>query len=121
MKIIKILISSRPKLLSDVIRNLVEHQSDMEITGEVVDPIQLLKIARQTLVDAVIITPLKANGEPKICQQLLAEHPGIKIIAITEKGEAARLYQFGVPMRRMSEPSEHSILDAIREAVLPAV
>jgi hypothetical protein len=47
----------------------------MMMVGEVVDPIKLLNATRETAVDVVIVTPLKANGEPKICSHLLAEHP----------------------------------------------
>lgn len=108
-------------MLSEVIRNMIEHQPDMEVVGEVIDPIELLRVSRETAVDAVIITPLKANGEPKICQQLLAEHPRLKIVTLSENGEAAYLYQSGVPRLCIDEPSGQSILDAIREALQPAV
>jgi DNA-binding NarL/FixJ family response regulator len=119
MKKIKVLLSSRPKLLSEVIRNMIEHQPDMEVVGEVLDPLQLLPASRQTTVDAVIITPLKANGEPKICQLLLEEHPGLKIVTLSANGEAACLYQSGLRTKRIDEPSGQSILGAIREALLP--
>ncbi|PIZ70069.1 MAG: hypothetical protein COY19_00720, partial [Candidatus Marinimicrobia bacterium CG_4_10_14_0_2_um_filter_48_9] len=58
---IRILLSSRPKLLSEVISNLISRQPDMKIIGEIIDPLQLLTTAKATLADAVIITPLKAN------------------------------------------------------------
>lgn len=64
----------------------------MEMVGEVLDLLQLLRASRQTPADAVIITPLKANGEPKICHQLQAEHPRLKIVTLSAKGEAAYLY-----------------------------
>lgn len=114
---IKVFLSSRPKLLSEVIRNLIEHQPDMVVVGEVLDPLQLLSAARQTLVNAVIITPLRANGEPKICHQLLAEHPRLKIVTLSAKGEAAYLYQSGVPRVCIDEPSGQSILNAIRQVL----
>jgi DNA-binding NarL/FixJ family response regulator len=117
MEKIKVLLSSRPKLLSEVIRNMIEHQPDMEVTGEVIDPIELLRVSRQTPVDAVIITPLKANGEPKICHQLLDEHPRLKIVTLSAKGEAAYLHQSDLPRLRINEPSGQSILGAIREAL----
>ena len=117
MKKIKVLLSSRPKLLSEVIRNLVEHQPDMEVVGEVIDPIEILRAARATLVDAVIVTPLAANGEPKICRYLLVEYPTLKVVTLSAKGEAAYLYQSTAPRLRIDEPSGQSILDAIREAV----
>ncbi len=83
------------------------------------DPLQLLPASRQTTVDVVIITPLKANGEPKICQLLLAEHPLLKIVTQSAKGEAAYLYQSGLRKKRLDEPSGQSILGALREALLP--
>ncbi len=119
MQKIKVLLSSRPKLLSEVIRYLITRQPDMEIVGEVLDPLKLLRASRQTAVDVVIITPLKANGEPKICHLLLSEHPQLKIVTQSANGEAAYLYQAGVDKHRIKEPSGHSILGAIREALLP--
>jgi DNA-binding NarL/FixJ family response regulator len=119
MEKIKVMLASRPKLLSEVIRNMIEHQPDMEMVGEVLDPLQLLSTSMNTSVDAVIITPLRANGEPKICHQLLLEHPRLKVITLSSKGEAAYLYQSGVDKKRIDNPSEQSILDAIRGSLLP--
>lgn len=119
MKKIRVMLSSRPKLLSEVLRNMISHQPDMEVVGEVLDPLQLLHASKQTAVDAVIITPLNANGEPKICRQLLIEHPHLKIVALSANGEAAYLYQSGSARQRIGEPSEQSVLTAIREALLP--
>jgi hypothetical protein len=121
IKMIKILLSSRPKLLSEVIRNLIERQPDMQVVGEVLDPLQLLRVARQILVDVVIITPLRANGEPKICHSLLTEHPLLKIVTQSSEGDAAYLYQSGLLKKRIDEPSGQAILEVIREIVLPAV
>jgi DNA-binding NarL/FixJ family response regulator len=117
MEKIKVLLSSRPKLLSEVIRNMIERQPDMEVAGEVIDPIELLRAARATMVDAVIVTPLESNGEPKICRHLLAEHPRLKIVTLSAKGEAAYLHQSDVPRLCIEEPSGQSILGAIREAL----
>jgi hypothetical protein len=121
IKIIRVLLSSRPKLLSEVIRNLIEHQPDMQVVGEVLDPLQILRAIRQILVDVVIITPLRANGEPKICHMLLAEQPLLKIVTQSSEGDAAYLYQSGRQKKHIEEPSGQSILDVIRAAVLPAV
>ena len=121
MQKIQVLLSSRPKLLSEVIRNLIEHQPDMQVVGEVLDPLQLLRVSRQIPVDVVIITPLRANGEPKICHLLLAEHPLLKIVTQSASGEAVYLYQSGQIKKHIDEPSGQAILDVIRESVLPVV
>ena len=119
MRKIKIMLASRPKMISDVISNIIGHQPDMTMVGEVIDPIKLLFATRETPVDVVIVTPLKANGEPIICSHLLAEHPRLKIVTFSAKGEAAYLYQSGVHKKCIEEPSGQSILGAIRRALLP--
>lgn len=117
MKKVKVLLSGRPKLLSEVIRNMIEQQPDMEIVGEVVDPIELLRAAGETLVDVVIVTSLESKEELRICGHLLAEHPRLKIVTLSAKGETACLYQSGAPGLRIDEPSGQSILGAIRAAL----
>lgn len=118
MKKIKVMLASRPKILSDVIRNIIELQPDMIIVGNVIDPIKLLYVIRDTVVDVVIVTPLQANGEPLICQHLLAEYPMLKIVTQSVKGEAAYLYQKDVQKRRLEDPSVQAILQVIREAFI---
>jgi DNA-binding NarL/FixJ family response regulator len=116
MQRIKILLSNRPKMLSDVIRKLIDRQPDMEVLGEVLDPIDLLLVTRATPVDIVIVTPLEANGEPRICRHLFAEHPHLKILTMSATGEAACLYQSGCDKKRLNDVSWQLILGAIRES-----
>jgi DNA-binding NarL/FixJ family response regulator len=115
MKKIKVMLSSRPKMLSDVIRNIIKRQPDMILVGEVIDPIKLLFASRETAVDVVIVTPLKTDGVPRICSHLLAEHPHLKILTLSETGESAFLYQSDCEKRYINNPSEQSILCVIRE------
>jgi DNA-binding NarL/FixJ family response regulator len=114
---IKVLLASRPKLLSEVIRYLVARQPDMEVVSEVLDPIELLLAVKSTSADVVIVTPLPANGEPHICTQLLAAYAQLKIVTQSAKGEAVYLYQSGSPKQHIEEPSEQLILGAIRESM----
>ncbi|NUM75012.1 response regulator transcription factor [candidate division KSB1 bacterium] len=114
---IKVLLASRPKLLSEVIRYLVSRQPDMEVVSEVLDPLELLLAVKVTNADVVIVTPLPANGEPHICTQLLAAYAQLKIVTQSAKGEAAYLYQSGTPKQRIDEPSAELILGVIRESL----
>jgi DNA-binding NarL/FixJ family response regulator len=117
MRKIKVLLASRPKMLSDVIRNMVERQPDMEVAGEVLDPIELLLAVRAMKVDVVIVTPLDSDGESRICRLMLAEHPQLKIVTMSAKDDMAFLYESGASKKRIDEPSEPSILGAIRESM----
>jgi DNA-binding NarL/FixJ family response regulator len=120
MQKIRVMLASRPQMLSAIIRNMITHQPDMIMVRDVIDPIKLLFAIRETPVDVVIVTPLKANGEPKICSHLLLECPSLKIFTLSSKGEAAYLYQLGSPKMRIDDPSGQAILSAIREALVPA-
>jgi DNA-binding NarL/FixJ family response regulator len=111
---INVMFSSRPKLLSEVMRNFIERQPDMKVVGEVVDPIELIFALRVTPADVVIITPHEANGEPRICSHLLKEYPRLKILILTAESEAAYIYQSGSRRKRIEKPSGQFIIDVIR-------
>ena len=112
---IKVMLASRPKILSEVIRNIIEKQIDMDLVGEVVDPIHLLFATREIIADVIIVSPLETNGKPKICEHLLAEHPQLKIIVIVAKGKLAHVYQAGSTDKSINDPSADTIIKVIRE------
>lgn len=117
MKKIKIMLASRPKMVSEVIRNMINHQTDMEVVGEVVDPLELLRFSSQTAVDVVIVTPINSNGDPKICRYLLAQYKPLIVITLSDKGEAAYVYQSDSPKICIEQPTGQLILDAVRKAL----
>lgn len=117
---IKILLSSRPELLSEVLRNLINSQSDMEIVVENTDPLQLLLIAKETEAHAVIIAPIVPNGEPKLCHQLLLEHPKLVIMTMDADTKIAYVYRAHFPRQRVLAPSSQTILSILRGSWLSA-
>ena len=115
------MLASRPKMISDIIKNIIEHQPDMIMVGDVVDPIKLLFAVKATPVDVVIVTPLKANGEPRICSHLLAENPQLKIIVLMDGGKTAFLFESGSKTKRIDEPSADSIVEIIRNSLIRSI
>ena len=115
---IHIMLASRPKMLSEVIKSMIEHQSDMAVIGEVFDPIELLSMPKLSQVDVVIIAPMKVEQEPKICVHLLKKQPYLKIIVLSEETDAGYLYQFDAPAIRIDEPTEQAVFGAIRKSML---
>jgi DNA-binding NarL/FixJ family response regulator len=113
---IKVMFSSRPKLLAEVMQNLIGRQPDMKVVGEVIDPIELIFALRVIPADVVIITPVKTNGEPRICSQLLEEHPQLKILILTKESKAVYLFQSGLKKKCIENPSEQIIIDIIRRS-----
>jgi DNA-binding NarL/FixJ family response regulator len=117
---IKVMLASRPKMLSQVIRSMIDHQPDMQVIGEVIDPIELLNAAGAMPVDVVIITPLKVDEQPRLCSHLLNEFPRLKILILSVDGRAGFLYQSNEPKLQIDDPSEDSILNALRTSLLKA-
>ena len=113
---IKVMLASRPKIISDVIQNIIERQPDMNMVGDVVDPIKLLFAVKETPVDVVIVTPLKTDGEPRICRHLLAENPELKIIVLMAGGKTAFLLESGSTKKQIDEPSVDTIVEIIRNS-----
>lgn len=117
MKEIKVILASRPKILSEVLQYLIERQPDMKVIGKVLDPLELFLIIKIAGADVVIVTPLAGNGVPHICSELHAVYPLLIIVTHSAKGETAYLYQSGVRKRRIETPSAQAILEAIRKAM----
>ena len=113
----RILLSCRPKLLLEVIRKLIEKQADMDVVGEAPDPMDLLRVARTAQAEAVIITPLETSGDTNICRHLLASHPALRVVSLSENGKMAYLHRHDVPKSRIDEDSGRTILDAIVDAI----
>ena len=113
MPITRVLLAVRPKMLAEVIRNMVERQPDMEVVGEVVEPIELLLVAGLTPADVAIIAPLNSAHEPRICRHLLAEYPDLRIVTLSGREDSVFVYASGSSRRRIDEYSESSVLDAM--------
>jgi len=116
LQIIKVMLASRPKIISDVIKNIIERQPDMNMVGDVVDPIKLLFVVKDIPIDVVIVAPLKADGEPRICRHLLAENPKLKIIVLVAGGKTAFLFQSGSSKKQIDEPSVDTLVEIIRNS-----
>ena len=113
MKKIRIILANRPPMLLEIMRELVQRQEDMEVVGEVLDPIGLLVAVREREADAVILT-LKDYEEPGLCSHLVAEYPNLTILSLAADGKIAFLRP---PRRGIKVPSEQSIVDALRDAI----
>ncbi len=113
MKKIKILLANRPRLMREVMREIFEDQSDMEVVGEVLDPLGLLVAVKEMEADVVILA-VKGSEEPGLCSHLLAEFPNLTIFGLASNGKTAF---FRPGRRKIIDPSEAKILTALRQAV----
>ena len=114
MKKIRILLANRPRMLREVVREIIEAQPDMEVVGEVLNPVDLLVAVRATEADAVILA-LEGSEEPGLTSHLSAEYPKLTILGLPARGKTA----FVRPGRQeIVEPTGPKILEALRQAIL---
>jgi DNA-binding NarL/FixJ family response regulator len=117
MKKIRILLAnSRPRIMREVIRELIRRQPDMEIVGEVLDLSALLRTAKEAAAD-VIIVALEDSVALGLSSQLLAECPDVIILELASQGDVAFIVQVCLGRREIAEPSEANVLNALRHAI----
>jgi len=117
MKTIKILLAnSRPRIMREVMRQLIGQQPDMEVVAEVLDLSALARVVSETEVDAIIIA-LEDSEALRLASELLAEHPKVTILALAARSDAAFIEQARFGRRDIVDPSATTILRALREAI----
>ena len=84
-KVTRVLMANRPKLMREVILAALADQPGVEIVGEVSDESEILPQVQATLPDLLVIALDENELRPPICDQLLREHPGLRIIAVASR------------------------------------
>jgi chemotaxis response regulator CheB len=84
-KVTRVLVANRPKLMREVILTALADQPGVEIVGEVSDESDILPQVRATLPDLLVIALEENELRPPICDQVLREHPELRIIAVASR------------------------------------
>ena len=84
-KVTRVLVANRPKLMREVILTALADQPGVEIVGEVSDESDILLQVRATLPDLLVVALDENELRPPICDQVLREHPELRIIAVASR------------------------------------
>ena len=84
-KTTRVLVANRPKLMREVILTALADQPGVEIVGEVSDESDILLQVRATLPDLLVVALDENELRPPICDQVLREHPELRIIAVASR------------------------------------
>ena len=84
-KATRVLVANRPKLMRQVILSALTDQPGIEVVGEVSDESNILPQVRATLPDLLVIALDENELRPPICDQVLREHPDVRIIAVESR------------------------------------
>lgn len=112
----RILVANRPKLMREVVLATLADQPGIEVVGEVAEEEQIFPEVQRTLPDLLVVTLDETEQRPEICDRVLRECPGVRIIAVASKKNRSVCYwaSFNIYSNDI-EPSTSGILSAVRE------
>jgi DNA-binding NarL/FixJ family response regulator len=88
---VRILLADMAPMLLSIVRNIVSDQPDFEVVGELSNPAGLRAMVERTGATMVIVGRDRPDP-PDAFGQLLARTPPVRVLAITDDGRAAVLY-----------------------------
>jgi chemotaxis response regulator CheB len=118
-KVIRVLVANRPRLMRELILTTFADQPDIEIVGEVGDESEISESIKRTLPNFVVIALDQPGKRPAICDELLREHPEVRVIAVAPEKNFVVYYwaSFNIHSNDI-EASEEGILSAMRNRMV---
>jgi AmiR/NasT family two-component response regulator len=112
---IRVLVANRPKLMRELIISTLSDELGVEIVGEVAEESELPERVNQTSPDVVVIALDEPGERPAICDTLLREHRGLRIIAVAFQQNRSVFYWASFDIHSSEiEASEQGIINAVK-------
>jgi len=118
-KVIRVLVANRPRLMRELILTTFADQPDIEIVGEVGDESEISESIKRTLPNFVVIALDHPGKRPAICDELLREHPEVRVIAVAPEKNFVVYYWASLSIHSNDiEASEEGILNVMRSRMV---
>jgi len=101
--------------MREVVLATISDQPDIEVMGEITDDTDIGQVVEQSRPDFVIIALDHMDQRPALCDDLLARHPEMKILALAPERNSSVFFWSVMNIRSARvESSEAGILGALR-------
>jgi chemotaxis response regulator CheB len=118
-KAIRVLVANRPRLMRETILSTFADQPDIEIVGEVTDDSEIAESVKRTLPNFVVIALDQPGRRPSVCDDLLREHPEVRVIAVAPQNNYVVYYWASLDIHSSNiEASEEGMLNAMRSKLV---
>ena len=118
-KAIRVLVANRPRLMRELILTTFADQPDIEIVGEVGEESEISESIKRTLPNFVVIALDHPGRRPAICDELLREHPEVRVIAVAPEKNFVVYYWASLNIHSNDiVASEEGILNAMRSRMV---
>ena len=115
MRRIRILLAGMPRMLLDMITDIVALYTEMMIAGRMQDTADLRTAVKKTRADVVILNE-PAIGPPQNYEELLYSRPRLGVLSITRDGRHFFLHKLRPVRTALGEVSPESLVQAIQSS-----
>jgi DNA-binding NarL/FixJ family response regulator len=116
VKTFRILIANQPKLMRELLLEMLTEESWIEIVGQVAQEAEIPESVRKTAPDLLVVTADKPGKRPAICDELLREYPALHIIAVASHENYIVCYWASLDIHAADiESSEQGFLGAVKK------
>ncbi len=115
LKTFRILVANQPKLMRELLVEMLTEESWVEIVGEVAQEAEIRESVQKTSPDLLVVTADKPGKRPAICDELLREYPALHIIAVAPHENYTVCYWASLDIHAADiESSEQGFLSAVK-------
>ena len=115
MRRIRILLAGMPRMLLDMITDIVALHAGMTVAGEMQDMADLRAAVKKTKADVVILNE-PPIGPPQDHQELLYSRPRLGVLSITSDGRRFFLHKLRPVRSALGEVCPDSLVQAIQSS-----
>ena len=109
---IRVLVAGMPRMLTDIVRNIIMSHDDLEFAGEAVSVSGLAETAQALDADVLVIGAAPDENNTT-CIHLLYARPRMRILAIDGEGREAQFFQLRPHMTHLGELSRDTLVAAL--------
>lgn len=119
---VRVLVANRPRLLRELVLSTLSEQAGIDVVGEAEDEQDVPSLVAETKPDFLLIALDETRGRPPLCDLLLREFPGLRIIAVAPNTNVGIFYWASFEIHSaMMETGEKALLEVIRRKIVPAI
>ncbi len=112
----RVLLALDSPLLRETLADLLAREGDIEVVGQVDDPVDLLLAVEETEADVVLHTFRDSPELPGICSHLFAEFPHVLVIGLSPDASSAFACRQTVTVKPLAGVGIDDVLAEIRSA-----
>jgi chemotaxis response regulator CheB len=111
----RILVVALPRMLEEIVTDILRAQRGMEIAGTIRKVDGLTRKVARTRPDVVVI----GGDDAPLAAALLEQSPRLKVLAVAEEGKDWWLYSLTAERTRLGALSSATLVRAVEKAVTP--